>query len=163
MSFFDWLFGKRKPKLKFPDWAHAQCANARADMLALVKAKRVHKVSARSLRVEFMPAQRRINGQWAVQLDGNWVLGQWNPNSNLITVAIDPKRATDPAAIEYGTLQHEMLHYWLQSAGDHIWHDPVYDGVFKWAESRAIVGKSRGESGGGGKSLNIGGVHYDLA
>jgi len=148
------LFKKRKPTYKFPAFAKDHCYRAMAEMKALIKEKGVHKVSARSLRVEFVAGERKINGQWAfasTSYAGSWACGMWDPNKSLIIIAMDPKRMGDVNAIPYGTLQHEMLHMWLQSvSGPEIWHNPIYDGVYGWKNSRQVVGKSIGD-----------GVHYD--
>jgi len=134
----------RSPSRDFPAWAAPACQQALDEAHAIIQAKGRHMVFARPVRVEIVPGQRKINGQWCIHSGelSMWVCGLCS-DGRLVQIAIDPKRIGDAAAIPYGTLLHEMMHHWLASdpGMDTAWHDPIYDEVYAWKSARKTTGR----------------------
>lgn len=154
----------QKAKRDFPAWANQQCYGALNESAAIIKRVGVHKVSPRSIKVEFIPGTKRSGNQWAWYVSepswpggGMYVLGVCY--GNRVQVGIDPKRANDPAAINMLTLIHELVHHWLMSNGIGGNHFPQYDNYVEgWGYARGVVGFG----GVSIDSVTINGVHYDI-
>jgi hypothetical protein len=154
----------RKANRDFPAWATQQCYGGLNESEAIIKRVGAHRVSPRSVTVEFVPGTKRSGNQWAWYISepswpngGMYVLGVCY--GNRVQVGIDPKRANDPTAINMSTLIHELTHHWLMSNGIGGNHFPQYDNYVEgWGYSRSVVGFG----GVVRDSITIDGVHYDV-
>ena len=153
----------RKAERDFPEWATQQCYGGLNESEAIIKRVGAHRVSPRSVRVEFVPGTRKYNGQWSWYVsEPSWPNGGMDVlgvcYGNRIQVGIDPKRANDPAAVNMATLIHEFMHHWLMSNGIGGNHFPQYDSsVSGWGYARGVVGWG----GAVVDSVEVDGVHYD--
>lgn len=137
------LFFKRKPKRAFPKWCSAKCHGALNEMRVAIAGKGT-KLKPHDLRVIVRTDTQRYAGGWGwrdTQLD--MAVGAiTSPNGKLIEIAIDPAQATNPNALHYGSLQHEMAHHWLISNGHGGDHPAIYDVVIPgWREARKFTGR----------------------
>ena len=154
-------------KRDIPYWAAAVTHGALNDARGIIEAVGVHSVKPQHLRVEFVPGTRRFGTQWGWYVSepawpggGMYVLGVCY--GRRVQVGIDPARATDPNAINRGTLVHELVHHWLMTNGHGPVHHTAYDRhVSGWAYSRRVTGWS-GEGRPRTRGVVIDGVHYDV-
>lgn len=154
-------------KRDIPAWAAPVTHGALNDARGVIAAVGVHTVKPRSLRVEFIPGTRRFGRQWGWYVahpawpgGGMYVLGVCY--GGLVQVGIDPGRATNPGAIDRGTLLHELLHHWLMTNGHGGAHHPAYDRHAEdWSYARRVTGTTTGERVRT-RGVVIDHVHYDV-
>jgi len=167
--------GSSAPKRDFPAWCAPQCHGALNEAIAIIEKIGVHKIPNRpSLRVVFVPGQQKFKGGWGWWVPepswpngGEWVGGLTSGNGRLIQMVIDPARSTDPRAVHWPSLVHEMVHYLLIVNGYGGEHLAVYDGVVPgWKAARQIMGKNAvwdvKAAAGQGYRIGRDGTHYDL-
>ena len=162
------MLGSRGVRRDIPAWAAPVTHGALNDARGIIEAVGIHSVKPRSLRVEFIPGTRRFGRQWGWYVShpaypggGMYVLGVCN--GPLVQVGIDPARATDPDAIDHGTLVHELVHHWLMTNGHGPEHHRVYDRhVDGWSYARRVTGSADTLERVNTRGVVIYGVHYDV-
>ena len=142
------FFRSRSPTRDFPENIRAEAHGALNYAESVIKSKGIHNIRPRSVVVEVVPGHRNFGRDgWsfihtsAQHPQGIEVLGINYQNGRRIRIAHAPG---DTAAINIGTLQHEMAHHWLVSNGYvDMFHYPEYDAYFAgWSRGRAVQGKT---------------------
>lgn len=141
MSFIDSflkLFGVSKPNLSYPSIIRDQCEATFESARNKINGRGYSLPKVASCKVVLCRGEKKFNGKWAGQIEGNWAHGYYDGSK--VVIYCNPE---NKAEISVGTLEHEFAHYWLVNNMGNWTHDRLFDDLFSgWRDSRRITGRS---------------------
>jgi hypothetical protein len=114
MSFFDFLFGKKKKGHEFPDDIKDKCFAAMNEAKICIEEVSGKKLKPlKSVKVTKKYCNKQINGFWCWKdpRTGGWVTGI--AGSSFIQVGCSPTGS----GVRFNTLKHEFGHIWIRQLG----------------------------------------------
>lgn len=146
MSFLDFLFRKKRPKLDFPKDIESLCHRAMAESRNCIEKTSGKKLkSPKSVRVIKKVGEKKIQGKWCWRDERfeTWVGGL--ASRSTIQIGCSPKGSE----IYYPFLKHEFGHIWLLNNFNETGHNIKYRDCFeRWMDpvlTKSEVGQKDSE------------------